>query len=96
LKDGRDLSKVLDFYKKWSIENIELGSSHSYMENVEGLLSQYPDKQFLIQNYFPPAGEPFISLNCEGRSGKIPSFMVGMKAKPFAQIQKTINLVKIV
>jgi sugar phosphate isomerase/epimerase len=60
LKDGRDLSRVLDLYKRWGIESIELASTHSYLENVEGLLSQYPDKRFLIHNYFPPSIEPFM------------------------------------
>jgi sugar phosphate isomerase/epimerase len=72
LKDGRDLSRVLDIYEKWGIKSIELGSCHSYMENVEGLLSQYPDKRFLIHNYFPPAREPFM-MNLAAQDEKVRS-----------------------
>jgi sugar phosphate isomerase/epimerase len=80
LKDGRDLSNVLDFYKKWGIKSIELGSSHSYMENVEDLLSQYPDKQFLIHNYFPPAGEPFM-MNLAAQDERVRSQSIAICKK---------------
>jgi len=33
----------------------------------------------------------FISRDCEERSGKTPPFTVGMRAKPFALMQKTIK-----
>jgi|APFre7841882654_1041346.scaffolds.fasta_scaffold281368_1 hypothetical protein len=38
LKDGMDLSRVIDLNEKLSIKNFELGSCQSYLENLEKLL----------------------------------------------------------
>lgn len=76
-----DLSRVMDLYEKWGIKNIELGSCHSYLENVEGLLNRYSDKQFLIHNYFPPAKEPFtMNLAAQDEKLRIRSIAVCKRA----------------
>jgi len=49
----------------------------------------------LMQNESDTASLTFISRDCEGQSGKTPSFTVGMKAEPFALISKNINLIKL-
>ena len=54
------LAEILEIYGDRCIQNIELGSSHHYVNDVEKLLSNYPDANFIIHNYFPPPERPFI------------------------------------
>ena len=48
------------FYRKWGIQNIELGSNHDYVEGMEGLLKRHSKKNFIVHNCFPPAKVPLM------------------------------------
>lgn len=69
LQNPRILSKVLDVYQKAEIENVELGSVHSFF-NVN-ILKKY-DFNFLIHNYFPPPKKSF-NFNLASQNLKIRS-----------------------
>jgi len=59
----KNLLTVLDVYKNSKLLNIELGSNHLYVENLEEKLvsfSESCDAHFLVHNYFPPAKDSFI------------------------------------
>lgn len=54
-----DLAKVLQTFNENGIKNIELGSSHRYMSNIEEILNQYSNINFVVHNYFPPPKKEF-------------------------------------
>lgn len=54
------LPQVLDAYTNAGIRHIELGSCHSYIEDIDELLKRYPDVEFVIHNYFPPPRDSFM------------------------------------
>lgn len=56
LKSPKNVLKVLDEYEKVNIENVELGSVHSYFDTRK--LKDY-NFNFIIHNYFPPPKDPF-------------------------------------
>lgn len=56
LKNPKKLVKVLQEYEKAGIENVELGSVHSYFDIK--ILKKF-EFNFLIHNYFPPPKKPF-------------------------------------
>ncbi|QLH02208.1 hypothetical protein C5F47_00735 [Nitrosopumilus cobalaminigenes] len=56
LKNPKNVIKVLEIYEKSGIENVELGSVHSYFDIK--LLKNF-SFNFLIHNYFPPPKKPF-------------------------------------
>lgn len=60
LRNCGDLSNVLDTYTNAGIRDIEIGSSHNYIEDADELLKRYPDAKFVIHNYFPPPKDPFM------------------------------------
>ncbi|MGE7769398.1 sugar phosphate isomerase/epimerase family protein [Viridibacillus arvi] len=62
LKNPFNLEEVLKKYYNLGIRNIELGSSHDYVENVKEILEKYDDVNFVIHNYFPPKKET-LALN---------------------------------
>ena len=46
-----------------NIRDIELGSTHEPVNNIETTLLKFQDKyrcRFLVHNYFPPSQEPFV------------------------------------
>jgi len=57
LKNPQNIIKVLDEYEKADIENVELGSVHSYFQTKK--LKKY-NFNFIIHGYFPP---PKVSFN---------------------------------
>lgn len=60
LKGGADLSYVLEAYSQIGILNVELGSGHTYIEDVEDQLRRHSEMNFIVHNFFPPTKEPFI------------------------------------
>lgn len=56
LKNPKNVIRVLEIYEKAGIENVELGSVHSYFDTK--LLKNFTFN-FLIHNYFPPPKIPF-------------------------------------
>lgn len=60
LNDIKDIAAVLAIFSRIGIKNIELGSNHEYVENIEGLLRGYSGNNFIVHNYFPPTRNPFI------------------------------------
>lgn len=70
LEGVKDLAEVLDIYSSHGIENVELGSCHEYIEDVESTLREYSDLNFVVHNYFPPAREPFI-MNLAAQDGRV-------------------------
>ena len=56
LESPKDVIKVLKEYKKAGIENVELGSVHSFFDINELRKFQF---NFLMHNYFPPPKTPF-------------------------------------
>jgi len=56
LKYPKNIVKVLTEYEKGGIENVELGSVHTYFDTK--ILKQF-DFNFIIHNYFPPPKIPF-------------------------------------
>ncbi len=63
LSNGKDIKKVLDVYRKAGIKNIELGSSHEYIEGIAKYLTIYRRKykmNFVVHHYFPPPKNPLM------------------------------------
>ncbi|HOK58250.1 MAG TPA: sugar phosphate isomerase/epimerase family protein [Methanothrix sp.] len=60
LKNCRYLPEVLETYTNAGIRDVEIGSSHSYIEDVDELLKRYSHAKFVIHNYFPPPKDPFM------------------------------------
>jgi len=56
LKNPQNIFKVLDEYEKAEIENVELGSVHSYFQTKK--LKKY-NFNFIIHGYFPPPKTSF-------------------------------------
>jgi sugar phosphate isomerase/epimerase len=56
LKNPQNIFKVLDEYEKAEIENVELGSVHSYFQTKK--LKKY-NFNFIIHGYFPPPKASF-------------------------------------
>jgi len=56
LKNPQNIIKVLDEYEKADIENVELGSVHSYFQTKK--LKKY-NFNFIIHGYFPPPKTSF-------------------------------------
>lgn len=55
LKNGKDVRRVLDVYEKLGIKNIELGSLHCYIQNVNEEIIKYKQRlNFIVHHYFPP------------------------------------------
>lgn len=67
LKNPKNLERVLIEYEKAEIENVELGSIHSYFDIK--ILKKF-DFNFIIHNYFPPAKNPF-NFNLASRNKEI-------------------------
>jgi len=70
VKNPFDLKKVLEKFKQLNITNIELGSSHHYINDLESLLEMYKGNKYVIHNYFPPLLEP-IALNIASENTEI-------------------------
>lgn len=79
-----DLASVLQNYSENNIKYIELGSSHHYASNIEEILFQYPDVNFVVHNYFPPPEKEF-ALN-------IASFDENIRNNSIEHAKKTIDL----
>lgn len=58
LIDGKNVINVLDNYARLNLKNVELGSSHIFVQNLIDRLKSY-DFNFMVHNYFPPARIPF-------------------------------------
>lgn len=55
-----DLRNVLAEFKQNGIKNVELGSSHSYVKDINHLIKNYTQHMdFVMHNYFPPHEDPF-------------------------------------
>ncbi len=81
------LDVVLGIYKDHGIRNIELGSGHHYIRDVEKLLSDYSDLNFIIHNYFPPPEHPFI-MNLASQDENV-------REKSLSICKKAVDLCKI-
>ena len=63
LKDCKDVRRVLEFYGKFGIKNVELGSLHAHMENPVQEIRKYKQKykmNFIVHQYFPAPEKPFV------------------------------------
>lgn len=61
IKNPFQLKEVLEKYNELGIKNVELGSSHSYIDDIEGIIGAF-NNNYIIHNYFPPLKDP-IALN---------------------------------
>ncbi|WP_456277637.1 sugar phosphate isomerase/epimerase family protein [Bacillus sp. AK128] len=59
IKNPFQLDTVLAKYKENNIKFVELGSSHKYQSNIEEIIKQNKQMEFLVHNYFPPHENPF-------------------------------------
>ena len=84
IKNPFNLEEVLKKYYDLGIRNIELGSSHDYVESVNRILEQYDDVNFVIHNYFPPQKEAF-ALN-------IASTDIEIRQQSIAHAKEAIDL----
>jgi len=61
-KFEKDLFRVLDVYKDLNINQIELGSVHSHMKNLQPLYDYQAknNTDFILHGLFPPTKTPFM------------------------------------
>lgn len=74
LKNCDNIIKTLQIFEDAGIKNIELGSAHSYRENiVDEIKKNFQNLNFIIHNFFPPQRENII-LNQASQDKKILHF----------------------
>lgn len=68
----KDVFKVLEVYRKNDINNIELGSVHSYIKDLTKIkkYQKENDTNFIIHGFFPPAKKSFY-LNFASKNKKV-------------------------
>ena len=84
LKNPRDIIRVLEEYEKEGIENVELGSVHSYFDILELKKFHF---NFLIHNYFPPPKIPF-NFNLASQNNTIRRKSINLAKKAIELCQK--------
>ncbi|MCZ8539204.1 MULTISPECIES: sugar phosphate isomerase/epimerase family protein [Psychrobacillus] len=77
IRNPFDLKEVLEKFNQLNITNIELGSSHQYIEDLECLLEKFKENKYVIHNYFPPLLEP-IALNIASKNTEIRNTSINM------------------
>ena len=77
LKSSKNILMVLNEYEKLGIENVELGSVHSYFNIKE--LKKF-DFNYTIHNYFPPPKIPF-NFNLASQDKKIKKNSISLAKK---------------
>ena len=77
LKSSKNILRVLNEYEKLGIENVELGSVHSYFNIKE--LKKF-DFNYTIHNYFPPPKIPF-NFNLASQDKKIKKNSISLAKK---------------
>jgi sugar phosphate isomerase/epimerase len=62
----KDVFKVLEVFKRLNIQNIELGSAHSFAVDLSPIISMKKDHLFIVHNVFPPTRKPFMMNPASG------------------------------
>lgn len=84
LKNPRNIIRVLEEYEKGGIENVELGSVHSYFDISKLKKFHF---NFLIHNYFPPPKTPF-NFNLASQNTTIRKKSIDLAKKAIELCQK--------
>ncbi len=84
-KDNTPVSKVLYFCKKSNLNNVELGSNHSFEKNYYKICKKY-NLNYLVHNYFPIPKKSFV-VNIASLDRKI-------RKKSILHIKKCIRFTK--
>jgi sugar phosphate isomerase/epimerase len=82
-KNNKNVIDVLDVYERLGFKNVELGSTHVFVDNLIDELKSY-NFNFIIHNYFPPSKNQFI-MNLASQNPII-------LKKTLEQIKKAIRL----
>lgn len=84
-QDNTPVSKVLYFCKKNNINNVELGSNHSFEKNYYKICKKY-NLNYLVHNYFPIPEKSFV-VNIASLDKKI-------RKKSILHVKKCIRFTK--
>jgi sugar phosphate isomerase/epimerase len=83
LKNNKNVIDVLGVYENIGLKNIELGSSHMFVDNIIDKLKSY-NFNFIVHNYFPPSKNMFV-MNLSSQNSTI-------LKKTLGQIKNAIRL----
>lgn len=82
VKNPFDLENIVNEYVANGITNIELGSSHHFVDNINKVLDRFKGKvSFVVHNYFPPPEKAFaLNLSSIEEDVRIDSIQHAKKA----------------
>ena len=66
-----DIEDVLPLLSTFNIDGIELGSTHIYRSDIEGIIRKIWKKRVVTHNFFPPTEDPNFVMNIASGNDEI-------------------------